>query len=291
MHVGPALVKGILSIIASATNGSSWGVTPNNSGGFDVFDDTWDSIWKTVLAKDTEKKDKMSTFQKALVTPMNGVIGDILIDLVTDDDVVRMVKNRIQARGSADLDALQLARLIIKYPALEEAVPLTDIKFDHLVVMATEYPTRFLSKLDVSQLNTLHYRYMFNSGHKAVMKHVYKKSKKEELQKLSTDTWLKLLRVIPSAGKHLKIDRIRNQTELRRLIEERPTLMRYATLDQMQKSPIKPETWARILANMKPKYRAMFPVGSKEWIEKAIFVRQLKGNRFKDFKEWASQVP
>jgi hypothetical protein len=288
MHVGPAVVKGILSILASIGNGSSWGITQSSQGDFTV---TWDDFIKN--KKNTKRDSKMSTFQKALVTPMTGEIGRILLDIVTEDDIVRMFRERIanNANGAHGLDSVQLARMIIKYPRLEEVLSIKDISFDHFVIMAAEYPDRFLSRLDIAQLSPMHYRYLFNTGRKAVMRHIYKKCNKEELQKLSIDTWLKLLKDIPSSAKHLHIDKIRNQTHLRRLIESRPTLMKYATLDQMKNSPIAPETWARLLAEIKPKYRALFPVGSKDWIEKSVFVRQLKGRRFKDFKEWSTNLP
>ncbi len=288
MHVGPAVVKGILSILASIGNGSSWGITQSSQGDFTV---TWDDFIKN--KKNTKRDSKMSTFQKALVTPMTGEIGRILLDIVTEDDVVRMFRERIatNANGAHGLDSVQLARLIIKYPRLEEVLPLSDISFDHFVVMAAEYPDRFLMKLDINKLNPMHYKYLFNTGRKAISRHIYKKCNKEELQKLSIDTWLKLLKDIPSSAKYLHIDKIRNQTYLRRLIQGRPTLMKYATLEQMKNSPIAPETWARLLADIKPKHRALFPAGSKEWIEKSVFVRQLKGRRFRDFKDWSTNLP
>jgi len=119
---------------------------------------------------------------------------------------------------------------------------------------------------------------------------VYKKMKKEELSKIGPQTWENLLQIVPLSARYLRIDKIRNQTELRRLISKRPILMKYATLEQMQSSAIAPHTWARLAADIPEKFRVHFPVGAKAWIEKNIFVGTLKGKTFKNFKEWSTNM-
>jgi hypothetical protein len=95
---------------------------------------------------------------------------------------------------------------------------------------------------------------------------------------------------------HLKVrlanvfdcSKVRNQSHLRSLICRYPWLMQHQTLAQMGASPIKPPTWARILAEIPVEKRVHFPVDTGPWIRRGIFKTKLKVGRdmrtFKDFE-------
>lgn len=85
--------------------------------------------------------------------------------------------------------------------------------------------------------------------------------------------------------------KVRNQSYLRGFITHYPWMMQKQTLEQMKASPIKEETWARILAELDVKDRAHFPPGTAGWVKRAIFTKKLKGRNFKAFKSFEEGLP
>jgi hypothetical protein len=80
--------------------------------------------------------------------------------------------------------------------------------------------------------------------------------------------------------------KVRNQTHLRRFIYKYPWMMQNQTLEQMEASPIKRDTWGRLIADIPVKHRHYFPVDTGDWVRKGIFVKHLKGRRSKPFPDF-----
>ncbi len=202
------------------------------------------------------------------------------------------------------LDQTDRAKLIACYPSLEAIIPFEELPETFQAVLAKRQPSRFFERLDPKKLSIQTYRYLMfaNAGsitggyvptmeEKAMIRKLFKGMSEEVAQAIRYREWIYLIRAIPSAAKRIRIAKVRNQTELRRLIVAHPIIMKYATLRDMQESPIAGHTWARLIADIPAKSRVHFPVGTKEWVEKQIFVRQLKAGKTKQFKEWTDKLP
>lgn len=229
------------------------------------------------------------------ISPQNS-----LSKVLSEEDMVEVLRNHPERIKK--LDALDRAKLIACYPAMEQVLPYEDLPETYQAVLAKRFPLRFLERLSLKSLNIQSYRYlMFANAHlrgycpppeeKSTMRILFKNMNDEVAKSIRYKEWIYLLKCIPSAAKKLKISSIRNQTELRRLIVEQPIVMKYSSLEEMQKSPIAGATWARLIADIPARQRSHFPVGSKDWIEKQIFVRHLKVGKTKAFKEWTANLP
>lgn len=220
--------------------------------------------------------------------------------LVTENDLLNLLRD--DPAKLKKVDMVDKAKLLACYPLLESIISFEELPVTFQAVLAKRQPNRFLDRLDTTNLSIQTYRYLMFANYnvhgfvptpedKVMLRKLFKGMNDEVAKSIRYREWIYLIRYIPTAAKKLQISSVRNQTELRRLIVEQPIVMKYSTLADMQASPIAGATWARLIAEIPAKQRAHFPVGTKDWVEKQIFVRQLKAGRTKKFKEWTDNLP
>ena len=115
-------------------------------------------------------------------------------------------------------------------------------------------------------------KYFFDANSVVPLQYLAHNMLPERMKELFTvEMWKVFIAQFPHKAKLFDITKVRNQTELRRLILAKPHILRYVTLDDMKNCVIDGPTWVRIITQMNPKKRKHVPAGFVDWAKKDIF--------------------
>ena len=249
-------------------------------------DDPWNLKWEpnTNTVKDLHRKLNEKEIRKAL--------GNMLINFMTPQEIVgvftRMVNEYTACNKQVKISDINKARLLMMFPQLQGVFDFTEFDDNLKLALALRDFDRFIGDIDINTLTRKQVKLILEAKEAKPMKYLVDNMLPERMQEIFTlEMWKMLLKRYPHKAKIFDITQVRNQTELRRFIMERPSVMKYQTVERMKASVIPGPTWVRIVTQMTPSKRKYFPIGFKQWAERDIFTEMLKGRRFKPFsKNW-----
>ncbi len=264
-------------------------------------EDPWGLKWEpnTNTAHDLYKKLDSKDIRKAL--------GNMLINFMTPNEIVavftRMVEQYTECNRTVKLSDINKARLIMMFPELEEVFDFEEFDDNMKLALAFRDFDRFIGYIDVNMLTRKQVKMFFEAAalggsvklpgkgpaaQKKPLQYLGKNMLPERMEEIFTvDMWREFIHHFPSKANMIDIKKMRNQTQLRRFILDKPHIMRWQTLDDMKNCIIDRPTWIRIVTKMQPAQRKHIPAGFRDWAEKEIFVKMLKGRKFKKFdKKW-----
>lgn len=228
--------------------------------------------------------------------PNKEALGQMLLAYMSPNEIMevftRMVKQNASINRQPKISDMNKARLLMAYPLLETQFDIEDFSKNMKIALARRDFKRFIGYLDINELTRNQLKHFLDPQRPKMIKYVMDNLLDERMQLLFTiQMWKIVLKRHPSRAKLIDIRKIRNQTELRRFILSRPSLLKYSTVDDMKNCVITGPTWIRIVGEMTPKQRQYIPVGFKQWAERDIFTEMLRGKKFKKFpKDWADGI-
>lgn len=219
------------------------------------------------------------------------LIGRVLCEHYTKEELSKIIKN-IGASDLAKLNYDEKSKLLAWDESLSEVIDFHALPADIQAKLATnEY---WLRKVRFGEYTSKQFRSFLTKCNQTadVISFIWKEYPNQREEMVGgfynhPSLWNALLRRRPKTGvKLFDITKARNPTYLRGMIYNHPIIMSNATLKQMGDSVVPPETWCRLIGDIAPQKRFHFPDGTKDWINKRVFMRKLQGKRFKPFKEW-----
>jgi len=227
-------------------------------------------------------------YKKLAAKPNKEALGQLLLAFMTPNEIMevfqRMIDQNVKLNRQPKLSDLNKAQLIMAYPLLEHQLDIEDFTDNMKIALARHDFKRFIGYLDINLLTREQIKHFLDPNKPYMLKYVMENMDEGRMQELFTILmWKTVLKRYPTKAKLIDIKTIRNQTELRRFVNDRPSILKYATVDDMKNCVIKGPTWVRIVAQLTPKQRRFIPVGFKEWAERDIFKEMLKGKKFKRF--------
>lgn len=241
-------------------------------------------------------------YKKLDQKPARQALGHMLCNFMTPQEIMeifrRMENDERPCNRKPKIAAINKARLILLYPELEELFPFDEFEPNMQLALTFRDFDRFIGNIDVNLLTLKQVKMFFEAAamggdvmagkkpheRKKPLKYLAKNMLPERMEEIFTvEMWREFVHHFPSKAKLVDITKIRNQTQLRRFILDKPHIMRWQTLDRMKNCVITGPTWIRIVTQMPPSQKKHIPKGFKEWAERDIFVEMLKGKKFKKF--------
>lgn len=214
----------------------------------------------------------------------------VMIDYMSPKEIEEILLRTTELNRKRRLSDVNRARILLLYPHMAEIWDPAELEINTLLALTFRDFDRFIGYIDINLLTRKQVRLFFDAeGDKRPLKYIADNMLVERMKEIFTlDMWQMFLKRYPHRAKYFDIKAIRNQTELRRFILDKPFIMKYATLDDMKNCVIDGPTWVRIITKMEVKDRKYIPAGFADWAKKDIFKESLKGRRFKDFaKGWS----
>ncbi len=177
-------------------------------------------------------------------------------------------------------------QILMTFPQMRKMIDVNTLDADQRVILLCTRPTvAALKKFDMNadDLKLRQYRYMLQIGGKKVMQFIYDNITDEKLALFGVEEWCTLLASCRNSARRLNIRNIRNPSDLRNLVLDKPYIMYHQTVEDMQNSVIDGPTWIRIITKMKVKDRGHIPKGFKAWVGRDVFKQKLVGRKFKSF--------
>lgn len=210
--------------------------------------------------------------------------ADILLTNMTPGEINSVLTRATKKDKSKNISQLDKARMLRLAPTLKSIYDPTELSLHYQIALASWNFDEFIEYVDVNKLTRYQIKLLFEAGSKCV-NYLMQNLNKETMQKsFSLEMWEKGLRAFPRKASYFNITKIRNQTDLRRFVKRRPSILKYATLDDLKDCIIDAPTWVRIATEMAPSRKKFFPVGFQNWAEKEMFKLRLTGRKFKPFK-------
>ena len=176
-------------------------------------------------------------------------------------------------------------QILLTFPQMHKVIDASTLDADQRVILLCCRPTKAcMKKFDVNadDLKLRQYRYMLAHG-KTMMQFIYDNITDEKLALFGVIEWGHLLAGSRNSARRLDIKAIRNPSDLRNLVLDKPYVMYHQTVEDMQNSVIDGPTWIRIITKMKVKDRGHIPKGFKAWVGRDVFKQKLVGRKFKSF--------
>lgn len=274
----------------------------------------WKKVWAVVEEMegvfhgiDPYRQDRdMGWFREWSVetTWHEATIADVMSRLYTRKEMKQIIIERLKERGSLPLTDTEVAHLWLVMPEARPHLSLSPLSPAARTFILTRDPVAFANlyspndekaKTNRDVVTRLKEKTIFNE----FMKKISDENLSDILHKYPHDITdvMRTFRVSKTTkhGQRLfrlfDCSKVRNQTHLRRFIYNFPWMMEGQTLEQMEASPLKRDTWARLIADIPVKKRCHFPVGTGDWAKKGIFVKHLKGRKSKPFPDFETGLP
>jgi len=246
-------------------------------------------------------------YKKLDTKPTRQALGHMLCSFMTPVEIMeifeRMMKEERPLNTRPKISDINKARLILLFPQLEEIFPFDEFEDNMKLALVFRDFDRFIGEIDVNLLTRKQIKMFFEYAafngdvinnkegprkRKKPLQYLAKNMLPERMKEIFTVAmWREFIHHFPSKANMIDIKEMRNQTELRRFILDKPHILRWQTLDDMKNCVIDGPTWIRVVTQMQPAQRKHVPVGFKDWAEKEIFIKMLKGKKFKKFdKSW-----
>jgi hypothetical protein len=218
-------------------------------------------------------------------------VMDILMANMSPVEIEAILERSAECNKKHKVKDLDKARMILLYPSLEKHYPFEDLHENTQLALLFQDFDRFIGQIDVNLLTRKQIQLFFRvepKRRKKVLGYLGRNMLPERMKEIFTmGMWRDFIDVFPQKVNMLDIKEIRNQTELRHFILDKPHVLRYATLDDMKNCVIDGPTWVRIVTKLPPGKRKHVPAGFARWVERDIFKEMLGGRKFKKFdKTW-----
>lgn len=227
---------------------------------------------------------QIDALARKLFDGANNSIAKLILQKLTPEEIMQHLE------GVKLSDELK-TQILITFPKMHKMIDASTLDADQRVILLCCRPTKErMKKFDVNadDLKLRQYRYMLAHG-KTMMQFIYDEITDEKLALFGVIEWGHLLAGCRNSARRLDITSIRNQSDLRSLILNKPYIMYHQTVEDMQNSVIDAPTWIRIITKMKPKDRGHIPKGFKGWVDRDVFKQKLTGRKFKNFApDWTN---
>jgi hypothetical protein len=228
---------------------------------------------------------QIESLARKLFEGANNSISKLILQKMTTEEIMQHLDG---VKLSNDLKT----QILMTFPKMHKLIDANTLDADQRVILLCTRPTvAAMKKFDVNadDLILRQYRYMLQIGGRKIMQFVYDNISDEKISLFGVNEWGHLLASCRNSARRLKITYIRNPSDLRNLVLDKPYIMYHQTVEDMQNSVIDGPTWIRIITKMRVKDRGHIPKGFKAWVARDVFKKKLTGRKFKSFSpDWTN---
>ena len=216
-------------------------------------EDPWGLKWERNTSATTD------LYKKLDERDTRRALGNMLINFMSPAEIVnvftRMLEHELPPNKLVKLSDINKARLLIMYPQLESVFDFDEFEDNLKLALALRDFDRFIGDIDINLLSRKQIKLFFDIAaqdgkrtfgkvNKKPLQYLAKNMLPERMDEIFTiQMWREFIHHFPSKANLIDIKKLRNQTELRRFILDKPHIMRWQTIDDMKNCIIDGPTW------------------------------------------------